>query len=148
MLTPSERVAGRAWRGTQQAALAALNAAQTPDENRPPFVRHIRHLCSGNQHRSVSFDYAEVYILSPEMVVYSADGNPVGVALVDDGAGQSWAVPQEHTKDVIPAGRFAFIYHEGRCADCSRTARSRALEGRVVDAWTRHPTGKVASRVG
>ncbi len=124
-LTPAQRAAGRWWRDQQQAALDARNTAQPPDESRPPFVRHIRHLCPASQHRSVSFDYTEIYVRSPSLT------------------GQSTGVPGE---EIIPAGLFAFIYHEGRCAGCKRTARSRT--GRVADGRIRQPVGKVVSRSG
>jgi hypothetical protein len=43
----------------------------------------------------------------------------------------------------VPAGRFGFIFREGRCRACGQTARSRV--GRLVDGWQRPPiTGRVA----
>jgi hypothetical protein len=110
VLTHAERAAGRAWRSGQDAALHNLNAVLPVNEHPLPYVRHIRHLCPGAGGRSVSFDYAEIYVTSP--------------ALEPD----------------IPAGRFAYVYREGRCALCEHTARS--LTGRVVDGITRLPSGR------
>lgn len=43
----------------------------------------------------------------------------------------------------VPAGRFGYLYREGRCRACGQTARSEV--GRLVDGWQRPPiTGRVA----
>jgi hypothetical protein len=43
----------------------------------------------------------------------------------------------------VPAGRFGFIFREGRCRACGQTARSWV--GRLVDGLDRPPiTGRVA----
>lgn len=139
-LTYPEKNAGRWWRDRRQAALDARNAAQPPDESRPPFVRHIRHLCPANKDRSVSFDYAEIYVRNPRIgvcycsVIQEVPDEMLGSFPHEDCAGGALLEP----------GRLAWIYHEGRCADCGRTARSRT--GRVVDAHDRHPAGKVVAR--
>jgi hypothetical protein len=141
VLTPAERAVGRWWRDQQQAALDALNAVCPPDESRRPFVRHIRHLCPAGKHRSISFDYAELYLPSPQMSVLVKQAHSpaeAGISLGDPGDTDGERVE-------IPAGRFAFIYHEGRCAGCKRTARSKT--GRVVDGLTRKPAGKVVTSI-
>ncbi len=39
----------------------------------------------------------------------------------------------------VPAGRFAWVYREGKCPDCGLSARD---EGRLVDARVRPPLGR------
>ena len=91
-----------------------LSELPEPDIRVPALIRHYRHECPGYRNgTSVSFDIAEQYVLSPE---YPEHG--------------------------VPAGRFAFIYHEGKCARCGLTARSDSAH-RVVDPQERPPSGRV-----
>jgi hypothetical protein len=137
VLSYAEKNAGRWWLGQQQAALGALSESKPPDTSPIPFVRHIRHLCAGNARRSVSFDYAEVYTLNPRIgvcycgVIKEVPDEMLGTFPHEDCAGGA----------ILEAGWLAFIYREGRCADCGHTARSTT--GRVVDARERQPAGKV-----
>jgi hypothetical protein len=136
VLTHAERSAGKWWRAQRDAELKRLNAEEPVNEHPPPVVRHIRHLCPGIAGRSVSFDYAEAYVTSPRIgVCYCSVIKPVPDELLgkfphEDCAGGT----------LVPAGRFGYVYREGRCAGCGHTARS--LTGRVVDGIERLPTGR------
>jgi hypothetical protein len=140
VLSYAEKNAGRWWLGQQQAALDTVNENTPPAASPIPFIRHIRHLCPGNQDRSISFDYAEVYVLNPRIgvcycsVIKEVPDELLGSFPHEDCAGGA----------ILEAGRLAFIYREGRCADCGHTARSRT--GRVVDAHARQPTGKMVRK--
>src|SRR5262249_11814592 len=136
VLTTAERAAGRWWRDLQLTELAALNAARPPMQSPSPFIRHIRHLCPGNNGASISFDFAYTYVTSPRIgVCYCSVIKPVPDELLGK-------FPHEDCAggELVPAGRFAFVYREGRCALCDLTARSTT--GRVVDARERLPTGR------
>jgi hypothetical protein len=61
-LTSQQRATGRAWRALQEVNLHNLNQVLPPDMVLPPFVRHVRHLCAAANGKSVSFDFAEVYV--------------------------------------------------------------------------------------
>lgn len=111
-LTGEEKVAGRRFRVTAQAVLAELSAANPPTYPVPVVLGVLRHACPSRGGISTALVLREVYIPSP---AYDAN---------------------------VPAGRFAWIYREGRCAGCGQTARS---EGRLVDGWERAPIhGRVA----
>ena len=134
MLTHAERSAGKWWRAQRDAELKRLNAEEPVNEHPPPYVRHIRHLCPGIAGRSVSFDYAEVYVTSPALMV----SNKLKVQVLDQELAEN--SPPRKVDAVILAGRFGYVYREGRCAGCGHTARS--LTGRVVDGIERLPTGR------
>jgi hypothetical protein len=113
-LTAPEKDAGRRFRDEATSQLLALNEVDPPTYEVPFFLGLYRHLCAGKNSRSVAMELKEQYLVSP---IY----------------------PEEN----VPAGRFGFIYREGRCRACGQSARSRA--GRLVDGWERPPiTGRVA----
>lgn len=113
-LTDVEKQAGRQFRDDCNAWLGAFNETSPPTYDVPFFLGIYRHLCSARSSRSTGMELKEQYLLSP---IY----------------------PEEN----VPAGRFGFIYRDGRCRACGQTARSRV--GRIVDGWERPPlTGRVA----
>ena len=56
------------------------------------------------------------------------------------GTGRSVSFEMRERYILSPDGRFAWIYREGRCADCGTTGRSRA--GRLVYSLIREPAGR------
>jgi hypothetical protein len=54
--------------------------------------------------------------------------------------GKSVGIETKEVYQPSEDGRFAFIYREGRCADCRMTARSGMW--RLVDARSRAPLGR------
>lgn len=113
-LTAVEKNAGRIFRTDSQMFLAALNEKDPPTYDVPFFLGLFRHICSAKNSRSVAMELKEQYLVSP---IYPVEN--------------------------VPAGRFGYLYREGRCRACGQTARSRA--GRLVDGWERPPiTGRVA----
>jgi hypothetical protein len=107
-LTASEKVAGRRFRAAASAELAVLNTEDPPTVDVPHFIGVYRHQCVARDHRSLPIELKERYVVSP---IY-----PV---------------------QAVPAGRFGFIYREGRCRACGQTARSNS--GHLVDARERPP---------
>lgn len=84
-----------------------------PDIWVPALIRHYRHICPKYRDGTgVSFDIAEVYLTSPPYPEFG-----------------------------VPEGRFAFIFHEGRCSRCGLTARSNQ-QNRVVGVPERPPSGR------
>lgn len=136
MLTRPERSAGRWWRDQRQAALDELNLKDPPMASPLGQLAHIRHLCEALGGKSISYHYAEVYVVSPRIgvcycsVIQQVPDELLGSFPHVDCAGGA----------LVPAGRFAFVYRAGRCAHCKLTARSTA--GRVVDAYERLPAGR------
>jgi len=133
-LTPNEKIAGRKFRDDAQAALTASFESAPPTYPAPNFLAHIRHECPGRNDISTALELKEKYQLSP--AYYVTDGTAIEV--LDDAI-------QDPGGELIPAGRFAFIYKEGKCKNkgCGHTARSKA--GRFVDAHDRPPVeGRVA----
>lgn len=113
-LTEPEKIAGRRFRDDCTAWLREFNRVNPPTYDVPHFLGLYRHLCAGRNNRSTAMELKEQYIPSP---IYPDEGSP--------------------------AGRFGFIWREGRCRACGQTARSG--EGRLVDGWERPPiTGRVA----
>ncbi len=113
-LTEIEKVAGRMFRDQAQARLTAVNEKDPATYDVPFFIALFRHRCPGNNGKSMAIDLKEQYLQSP---IY----------------------PEQD----VPAGRFGYIYREGRCRACGQTARSRS--GRIVDGWERPPvSGRVA----
>lgn len=113
-LSDREKSAGRQFRADCEKALAALNERDPATYEVPFFLGLYRHLCEGKASRSVAMELKERYWVSP---IYEEEN--------------------------VPAGRFGFLFREGRCRACGQTARSRA--GRLVDGWERPPiTGRVA----
>lgn len=113
-LTDVEKSCGRRFRTEAETDLLCLNEMSPPTYEVPFFLGIYRHLCSARNLRSTGMELKEQYWVSP---IY----------------------PDEN----IPAGRFGYVFREGRCRACGQTARSRV--GRVVDGWERPPiTGRVA----
>lgn len=112
-LTETERDVGRVFRADCKSFLDELNANNRPNYSAPNFLGLFRHLCSARNNKSTAIELHEYYITSP---IYPDAG--------------------------VPAGRFGFIYREGRCRGCGHSARSEI--GRLVDAHHRPPlTGRV-----
>ena len=132
-LEPEEKAAGRLFRDTEQALLDALNAAQPPTYVVPYVIALYRHRCPARESRSTSLELREVYHASEKIAVETDDGAhtahwyaawwPGRAAQVD-----TW---------LVQAGRFGFVYRDGRCRGCAQTARSAT--GRLVDGWDRPP---------
>lgn len=113
-LTPLEKQAGRLFYADCERQLASINDIDPPTYDVPVFLSVYRHLCHGRGNRSTGLELKERYW---ESMTYPQFG--------------------------VPAGRFGFLFREGRCRGCAESARSRT--GRIVDAWTRPPlTGRVA----
>lgn len=113
-LTAVEKVAGRLFRDTCDQGLEDLNAVDPPDDPVPFYLGHYRHLCPARKNKSKAIELKERYIVSP---IYPDEG--------------------------VQAGRFAYIYREGKCLNCGRTARSE--KGWLADGRLRPPlTGRVA----
>lgn len=113
-LSDREKAAGRIFRSAEEVALVQLNELQPPTYDAPFFIALFRHICTAKGSKSVAMELKEQYVVSP---IYPAEN--------------------------VPAGRFGYIYREGRCRACGQTARSRT--GRLVDGWERPPiTGRVA----
>lgn len=109
-----EKKAGTRFREESEEFLDGLNRITPPTYEVPFFLGIYRHLCSSRNMRSTGLELKEQYLLSP---IY----------------------PEEN----VPAGRFGFLFREGRCRACGQTARSRV--GRIVDGFERPPlTGRVA----
>lgn len=113
-LTAQEKQVGRRFRDTQTAELADSFRTDPPDHTVPDVIGQFRHPCPARGGVSTALELRENYTFSP----------------ADRDTG-------------VPAGRFGFIFREGRCRHCGATARSRP--GRLVDGWRRPPnTGRVA----
>jgi hypothetical protein len=107
-LTDVEKHAGRLFRNVVELYLSNLNLVDPPDFSPPHFLALLRHLCPARNDRSTAIELHERYMASP---IYPVEG--------------------------VPAGRFGFIFREGECRGCGRTARSGS--GRIVDGWVRPP---------
>lgn len=113
-LTAQEKSVGRVFRDEAATLLLGLNETKPPTYDAPFFLGIYRHLCPARHRRSTALELREQYWLSP-------------------------AYPREQ----VPAGRFGYIFREGKCRGCGQTARSSV--GRLVDGWERPPiTGRVA----
>ena len=142
-LTQVEKIAGRAFRDSAQAALTESLATEPPFYKAPNFLSHWRHECPGNRGISMAIALKERYVMSPAYLVDPDAGLAVLYASVitetEPIIPKGW--------EFIPAGRFGFVYKEGRCSasGCARSVRSPA--GKVVDAYQRPPIeGRVARR--
>lgn len=112
--TDEERTVGHQFRDRRQLELDLLNEHSPPDWVMPVFLASFRHLCPARNNRSTALELKEIYEISP---IYPVHG--------------------------VAAGRFAWIYRQGRCRGCGRTARSS--QGRLVDGFDRPPiSGRVA----
>lgn len=112
-LSTAEKSAGRTFRDTQQLLLDGNNHRSPPTFAIPQVIANLRHLCPARNGRSTTLECKEIYIASP---IYPEHG--------------------------VEAGRFAFLYREGRCRGCGQTARSGT--GRLVDGRHRPPlSGRV-----
>jgi len=120
-LTKLEKAAGRAFRESWAARLAAKSAAAPCME----FIREYRHACPKRDGVSVAIALREHYETSPKYWVCYC--STVLEHPHDDCQGG---------KEVTPAGFFAFIWLDGRCPHCRQRVRS---EGRLVLAAERGP---------
>jgi hypothetical protein len=107
-LTEKEKLVGRQFRDDCNAWLGEFNRTNPPTFDSPHFIGVFRHLCPARDGRSLAIELKEQYLFSP---IYE--------------------------EQEVPAGRFGFLYREGRCRACGQDARSH--RGRVVDAWERPP---------
>lgn len=105
-LTSLEKAAGRAFRDGRQQALDDLNATRPPDLFALPVWHVVRHECPAAGGASVGINLREVREDSPVWL----DGLP--------GTGVS-------AKVIIAAGRFAFIWKEGKCSGCGQAVRTK-----------------------
>ena len=139
-MTPAELAAARAFRLRQLDWFGPVSDRRPVDVRVSVFIRCYRHDCAKQGGKSVFLELREHYARSPEMVVFFDERRPLSIAFVDDGAGPEFA-EQIRTEgifnEVIPAGRFGFIWTEGKCSVCGLTARSSA--GRLVDPAIRPP---------
>lgn len=145
-MTVAELAAAQAFRAGQRFTLSVKNDNDPPGVTVSVFAGNIRHDCPARGGASVFLEMREHYVRSPEAVVHMADDRVYGVALVDDGAGESWPEAEGFEATVVPAGRFAFIWTQGRCAACSLVARSGT--GRLVDTRLRPPSRRAHICVG
>lgn len=114
MLTAVEKACGRRFRDDAAARLLALNETDPPTFVVPHFLGLFRHACPAQNERSIAIELKERWLPSP--------------------------IFQDEN---VPAGRFGYIYREGRCRACGQSARSEV--GRLVDSRERPPiTGRVA----
>lgn len=146
MLSPEEKAAGRMFRDDAQDRLLARHDNDPPDYTVPSFIALYRHNCPAHSDRSTALELRECYEVSPGYEVYTVDGNRLVVPADLPGELPADLAIHIHRADAVlthvPGGRFGFIWREGRCRSCGRTARSRA--GRLVDAVDRPPiTGHV-----
>lgn len=112
MLTREEKQAGRFFKGMAQGVLDERLAAESPTYVIPGCLGVLRHACPQKQNRSTALNLHEIYVISPSV--------------------SHWD---------IPAGRFGFIFREGRCRSCGQTALSK--DGQIVDGYERPPQGRV-----
>lgn len=132
-LEPEEKVAGRLFRVQQQQFLDDVNADEPPTHWVPHVLALLRHRCPARDGRSTALELREVYIASDKIVVESDGG--VHTALW----WSAWWPGRASVVDtwIVQAGRFGFLYRDGRCRSCQQTARSQT--GRLVDGWDRPP---------
>ncbi len=114
-LTYGEKEAGRRFRDGCSAQLGEINRVNPPTYVVPHYLGHYRHLCPARQNKSKSISLLERYTHSP---TYPEQG--------------------------VQAGRFAYIYREGKCLNCGHTARSEV--GWLVDGLARPPLSGHGSR--
>jgi hypothetical protein len=121
-LSAREKQAGRLFRDASQAVLNGRNRADPPGVFVLPLWRVVRHECPAAGAASIGITLREHYELSPEFRVVGRDLYPAVPGLRE-------AVP---AKVVAAAGRFAFIWKEGKCsgAECGLAVRTRT--GRFV----------------
>lgn len=138
MLTPTEKIAGRAFRARAQDALTATHQTNPPTHVVPNLLANFRHLCPKRHNISTAMELKEVYVFSPAYLVQGETAQEIAVNdLPAELSGQS----MEHTLfTVVSARRFGFIYKEGACRGCGQTARSDI--GRIVDARERPPLAR------
>jgi hypothetical protein len=138
-LTKVEKVAGRLFRDTQQAALLASFETDPPTYTVLPWHKIYRHPCPARGDISTALELHEQYVQSGYYSVHVMDGELQAEEV--DGSevpGPTWG----NTEFVMP-GRFGFIYKQGQCRGCKAVARSKT--GRLVDAIDRPPLeGRIA----
>lgn len=119
-LTALEKQAGRAFRDVRQAVLDALNEADPPGEFVLPLWRVVRHECPAAGGASTGITLREVNEPSPAYLACYC--STVGQAGPDFPHGDC-----DGAKVVSAAGRFAFIWKEGKCsgAGCGLAVRTR-----------------------
>lgn len=111
MLSAEEKQAGRRFRDCEQQLLDRRFETDPPTYTVSGLIAVYRHACPERGGLSTTLELREIYLTSPAYPEY----------------------PQ------IPAGRFGFLYREGRCRHCGDVALSR--EGRIVDSRERPPLG-------
>lgn len=109
MLTSQEKQAGRRFRDREQQLLDRRFETDPPTYTVNGLIAIYRHACRARGGLSTTLELREVYLSSPAYV--------------------------EHPS--VPAGRFGFLYREGRCRHCGDAALTRV--GRIVDARERPP---------
>jgi hypothetical protein len=132
-LTDAERAAARVFLDDRVAVFRALPEVTWQP---PVYVHHIRHLCSALA-KSISFELKEVCQDSPRYAACGCGSASTSGSL--DGV-HSLLLPDCSGAVTVQAGRFTWIYREGRCPDCKMTARS--ANGRLADATLRPPLGR------
>ena len=118
-LSPDEKFAGRHFRTGRQAALDQLNKDRPPDTLALVHWRVVRHVCPAQGDASIGITLREVYETSPEYrACYCSRIEPADPDL---------EFPHrdcDGSRVVAQAALFAWIWKEGRCADCGQTART------------------------
>jgi hypothetical protein len=135
-LEPEEKTAGRLFRDAEQSLLDELNAAHPPTYVVPHLLALYRHRCPARDMRSTSLELREVYRASAQIAVETDDGVHTAVWYARWWPGRMSQVDTW----IVQAGRFGFIYRDGRCRGCTQTARSAT--GRLVDGWDRPPIAR------
>ena len=113
-LTREEKEVGRRFRDEAEQALRETFHADPPTYTVLNCLALLRHLCPARAGRSTALELKEIYLYSPRYPGFE-----------------------------VPAGRFGYLYRQGRCRACGQTARSG---GRLVDAHDRPPLPAARSR--
>jgi hypothetical protein len=130
-LSDLEKKAGRVFLAGCQRELDELNAARPPGGHALPLWRVVRHQCPSRGGASVGIELHEHYEASPELwVCYCGVIQPF----------VRYVFPHEDCQGGKPAaaeGLLAFVWKDGRCADCGLVVRS--ARGQLVLAADRPP---------
>lgn len=132
MLEPEEKVAGRLFREYASKQLAEEIEYNKPDYIVPPVIGLYRHACDAKDGISTALDLKEVWVPSPRIVVERADDGVLTAFFF-----AQWVVNTNVDTWAVPDGRFGFVYRQGKCRWCDKTAKSKY--GRVVDPYERPP---------
>lgn len=128
-----EKQAGREFRDARKAVLDARNAQDPPGVFVLPWWRVVRHECPAAGSASIGITLREVCEPSPEYLACYCSA--IGLAR----PGFFPHADCDGSSVISAAGRFAFIWKEGKCsgAECGLLARTR--RGRFVIAADRLP---------